>query len=134
MQKDMVRAPLFKRLQGQTFKRLHQSDLAIFVGESLNYLLNTRQGMVLSAHDYGLPDYSTITHAPMQLLRIMERQIFEMLKVYEPRLKQVRVQGALDAEFPERMFFSIQAQLSQSARVSYQSMLLPDGRMMVKVA
>lgn len=137
MQNKMLKGPLIKRLLGQGQKQISHSDSALFVAESLGYLLNARRGMVMGAVNYGLPDFSLLTHAPSQLLRVMERQIFEVLQCYEPRLQQVRVQGHLDAEFPERMYFSIQGNLAWQQdlhRVSYQSMLLPGGRVMVKAA
>jgi type VI secretion system protein len=126
---------LIKRLLGQAERSLGSAEYSLYVAESLGHLLNTRQGMAIVPSTYGLPDFYLLTHAPSQLLYLLERQIFESLKIYETRLQDLRVRGNFDPDIPERLCFSIQAKLMgrrEVGHVNYQSMLLPGGRVMVK--
>ena len=59
---------------------------------NLSNMLNTRQGSVMIADDYGMPDF---TNFPVDdLIKTaaeIERIIEDMIKKYEPRLRGVRV-------------------------------------------
>jgi type VI secretion system protein len=59
---------------------------------NLQNILNTRQGSVLIADDYGMPDFTNFPVDDLSKTATeMERIIGDMIQKYEPRLRQVRV-------------------------------------------
>lgn len=57
----------------------------------LQKVLNTRQGGVQIAADYGLPDFNDVLHGQSGTPREIEKSIRQTIQKYEPRLKAVRV-------------------------------------------
>jgi type VI secretion system protein len=134
--KTLQQAPLLQRLLINMPGRISHSDWVCYVAESLSKLLNARQGAACSCKDYGLPDFNELTHMPAQLIKMLERSMLQTINTYEPRLSQVRVMGRLDEEFPDRIRFSIYGVLTlgeEKHHVSYQSVMTPGGRMIVKM-
>lgn len=134
--KSFQQAPLLRRLLMETPEPISHSDWVRYVAESLSKLLNARQGAACACKDYGLPDFNELTHTPMQLIKILERSMVVAINTYEPRLHQVKVVGMMDEDFPDRMRFSIYGVLilgEEHHQVSYQSVMTPGGRVVVKV-
>lgn len=134
--KHYHQTPLLKRLQQERPKRMSHSDWVYYVAEALGYLLNARHGAAPACECYGLPDFNEFTHTPGQMLKNIERNMLKAIEMYEPRLKQVKVLGVMDEEFPDRMRFSISGVLAlgdEQYRVNYQSLMTPGGRVVVKV-
>lgn len=58
----------------------------------LQRLLNTRQGGVLIADDYGMPDFTNVPGEDLTAVaQDIERIINQVIQKYEPRLDRVRV-------------------------------------------
>ena len=132
---SLQQAPLLRRLLMEAPRPISHSDWVRYVAESLSKILNARQGGACSCKDYGLPDFNELTHTPMQLIKILERSMVMAINTYEPRLTQVKVTGMMDADFPDRMRFSIYGVLilgEEKHHVSYQSIMTPGGRLIVK--
>lgn len=58
----------------------------------LDKLLNTRQGMVAHEPEFGLPDINRILMTLPDSSRTLAKAIDEVIKEYEPRLKNAEVQ------------------------------------------
>jgi type VI secretion system protein len=74
------------RRSGEDPKRVINSVLG-----HLQQILNTRQGGVPIAEDYGVPDFNELLHAYPDSVRDFERSIRQTIQKYEPRLNGVRV-------------------------------------------
>lgn len=60
--------------------------------DHLQRMLNTRQGSVLIADDYGMPDFTNFPEDDLKATAgDVERVIGQMIEKYEPRLQKVRV-------------------------------------------
>jgi type VI secretion system lysozyme-like protein len=132
--KFIHQAPLFRRLQAEVCRAMSSADWIAVVAESVALILNTRQGMVASCLDYGLPDFHALLQAPRQLVHYLEEQIASTLRSYEPRLKDIEVRGSWDQEVPERLCFSIQAFLEvrqERYPVHYRSVLWPGSKLKI---
>lgn len=77
----------------------------------LQKVLNTRQGDVPIAEDYGVPDITSFRHTVPFSLREMEKSIRRTIEKYEPRLKGVRVKFIPQEEEKLTVSFQIHARL-----------------------
>jgi len=76
------------RREGRDNGRLIQSVL-----NHMEQILNTRQGSVPIAEDYGSPDFTNLPgSSPSESTHEVERSIQQVIQKYEHRLKGVRVQ------------------------------------------
>ena len=78
----------------------------------LQNLLNTHQGNVLIADDYGIPDI-TNSHGEgiTELTRRIENTLQQTILKYEPRLKNIRVELLSEKEDVLNMRFKLEAVL-----------------------
>lgn len=100
----------------------------------LRCILNTRQGNVPIAPDYGLPDTSEFLLSSADSLRDLERAIRNTIQKYEPRLKGVRVAFVPSEEDALALRFQITGRLEADPRrqVTFETVLDTDGRMDVR--
>ena len=99
----------------------------------LQRLLNTHQGSVEIAADYGIPDFMHFLQGGPKAALDVETAIRDVIEKYEPRLTGVRVRYiALEDGMPT-LRFQIQARLSVDAKsVLLETIVGPDGRIQVK--
>ncbi len=78
----------------------------------LRHLLNARQGSVLIADDYGIPDvFNDSTEDFLQTTKRIERELAAVVTRYEPRLTGVRVVLASKEQEVLRLRFRLEAKL-----------------------
>src|SRR5512145_1607006 len=87
-------------------RRLSQSVL-----ENLRRLLNTRQGMVPTQLDYGIPDLVDVIHNFPDAIHGMRRAIKATIEKYEPRLRRVNVKHVESPDDPLALRYEITAEL-----------------------
>lgn len=98
-------------------------------------LLNTRQGGVQIAEDYGLPDFNDVLHSQASAPREIEKSIRQTIQKYEPRLRAVRVRYipieddilSLNFEIHARMAFE-----NAEESIVFESQLGQDGKITIR--
>ncbi len=117
------------RSSGQDPRRIVDSVLS-----HLQRILNTRQGGVQIADDYGIPDFTGLLHSIPESLRDIERAIRATIQKYEPRLRAVRVSFLPNEEDALSLRFQIVARLTsgdETAPVIFESMVDTDGKIVI---
>jgi type VI secretion system protein len=105
------------------------------VTNHLQMILNTWQGNVLIADDYGIPDLNILHSSDRGSVQEIETAIRKTVSNYEPRLDKVRVvfvPGELD---DMRLIFRITAELVLSnsrAKVNLETIVDSDGKIDVR--
>jgi len=105
------------------------------VQEHLQRILNTRQGNVPIADDYGIPDFTNLMSGFPESRRAIERTIRNTIQTFEPRLQGVRVVFLDQQEDKLTLSFQISAQLVLAGHkdpVTFESVLDAGGRIEVK--
>jgi type VI secretion system protein len=82
----------------------------------LQRILNTRQGNVPIAGDYGVPDFSDLVQAGAESVRDLEKSLRAVIQKYEPRLKSVRVIFVPGEEDALSLRFQVVARLVADSR------------------
>jgi len=77
----------------------------------LQMILNTRQGDVPIAEDYGIPDITSFRHTIPFSIREVENSIGRTIEKFEPRLTGVRVKFISQEEDRLTVSFEIHARL-----------------------
>ncbi len=99
----------------------------------LQLILNTRQGDVPIAADYGIPDLTDFRNTFPFSLREIERSICLTIDKYEPRLKSARVKFIPQEENRLALTFKILGRLFiGNEPVVFESELGADGKIKVK--
>lgn len=99
----------------------------------LQQLLNTRQGSVQIADDYGIPDFTHFMHAGVETTTVLESAIKEIIRKYEPRLTNVVVRfTALDEERLSLGFQILGKLTTGNSDVLFETIVGSDGRVQVK--
>jgi type VI secretion system protein len=115
-------------------------DPARVVGSILHHLrklLNTRQGNVLIAGDYGIPDFTDLatTFTP-ESLGELGGAIARVIEKYEPRLAQLRVTPEPEGLELLELHFRIRATLTMNdgrkVPVAFRTVVAPDGKVAVE--
>ena len=105
------------------------------IASALNRLLNTRQGNVLMAPDYGAPDLNDLMHDTTAFLTLLEQGIAQAIKRFEPRLQKVLVTAATNPVMPDRINVVITAEIrykKQPQTVIYHTVMMQHGRILVR--
>jgi type VI secretion system protein len=101
----------------------------------LERILNTRQGSVPIAADFGVPDFTDLRTGMADASRDLARMIRRTIQKYEPRLKTVQVKFGPQGEDPLSVSFQIVARLAldeQQEPVVFESHIDSDGRVKVR--
>lgn len=101
----------------------------------LQKVLNTRQGGVPIAADFGLPDFNDVLHAQSGAPREIEKAIRQTIQKYEPRLKSVRVKYIPFKEDLLSLNFEIHGRLALEGSeqpVVFESLMDGDGRITIR--
>ncbi|MCP4745882.1 MAG: type VI secretion system baseplate subunit TssE [Desulfobacteraceae bacterium] len=97
-------------------------------------ILNTRQGNVLIAQDYGIPDFTNYENNKAEAGKNIERAIRKTLEKYEPRLTSIHVTSFTDDDEGLTLSFQIQATLvtQNHTLVTFESVVDSGGRVRIK--
>jgi type VI secretion system protein len=136
MGKDRLLERIRKREKDPRIRRKDDPKEAIdSVLRHLQQILNTREGSVPIAEDFGIPDLTEVhLHYP-DSLRYFERAIRQTIQKYEPRLGGLRVRFIPDEEDPLSLRFQIVGKLTAEGYkdpVRFESIIGSDGKIRVK--
>ena len=124
------------RAQGKNPGRNATEDpkkVIVSVLRHLQLILNTRQGDVPIAADYGIPDFTDFRNTFPFSMRDFERSICKAIEKYEPRLKRPRVKFIPQEEDRLSLTFKILGRLYIGDEpVVFESELGADGKVRVK--
>jgi type VI secretion system protein len=101
----------------------------------LQRILNTKQGNVPIAPDFGLPDLTDLHQNHLDSLRWFERAIRQTIQKYEPRLKAIRVRFVPNEADPLSLSFQIVGKLVTEGHqdpVRFESVVGSDGRISIR--
>lgn len=100
----------------------------------LQRMLNTRQGNVPGADDYGIPDLLDFLQNYPDSVREIETSIKSTIETYEPRLFGTSVRFIPDEDASLALRFQIQARLAADGdrQVYFETLLDTDGRIIVR--
>ena len=102
------------------------------VVQHLQRLLNTRQGNVPIAPQYGIPDFMHVLQGGPEASLEMESVLRAVIEAYEPRLTGVRVTYMPADPGLAPLRFHIQAKLKMDAKpVTLETLMGPDGHVNV---
>jgi type VI secretion system protein len=100
----------------------------------LQRMLNTHQGSVPIAEDYGIPD---ITNAPGEsfgeMTRNIERNLQQVIMKYEPRLTNIRLSLTSDKDDVLNVRFKLEAILAmdKTTPVVFETVISSDGKVTI---
>ncbi len=100
----------------------------------LQRILNTRQGNVPIAEDYGVPEFTEYLHLGAEAYRELERILRNTIQTYEPRLKGVRVSFVPQEEDRFNLQFQVVARLAADPRMQlqFETTIDSDGKIRLK--
>ena len=131
---------LLERLSGKGrrpgVKSVHEMGrLMDSIAAHLQRLFNTRQGCTQMDPELGLHDYTDFIPDYPDSLDLMEESIRRIVRSYEPRIRDVRVEFSEREEYSHILHFQISGVLrgeSEGIPVVLESRLNPDGNMQVR--
>ncbi|MFP4349778.1 MAG: type VI secretion system baseplate subunit TssE [Thermodesulfobacteriota bacterium] len=99
----------------------------------LERILNTRQGNVPIAPDFGMPDFTNIKMFGSESARDIEKTIQQIIERYEPRLVRTRCVFAPQEEDVLALRFKISARLAQDKTipVEFNTIVKDDGKISI---
>jgi len=97
-------------------------------------ILNTRQGNVPIAADYGMPDFLELMQTYPDSVLDIERAIRQALEKFEPRLNSVRVNFIMHDDDVRALRFQITARLAEEMKtqVLLETHVDPDGEISIR--
>ncbi len=107
--------------------------------DHLQRMLNTRQGSVLIADDYGMPDFTNFPDDDLKATADdVERIISHMIEKYEPRLQKVRVYFESKSGDMFDLRFKLEAEMISSSEqgksvpVVFETVVTSEGKVRVE--
>jgi type VI secretion system protein len=99
----------------------------------LQRILNTRQGNVPLAADYGVPDFLNFLHTYPESIHEIETSIKTAIDKYEPRLSETSVTFVPDEDDTLTLRFQIMASLTveDGRKVFFETVVDTDGRISI---
>lgn len=101
----------------------------------LSKLLNVRQGSAVIGDEFGIPDFSDLTASfGSEAIGRIEKSLYEVIGRYEPRLKNIKLQFAPDADDPLNVVFRLEGELvgvRTDKPVVFDTVLTPNGRITI---
>ena len=100
----------------------------------LQRILNTKQGNVPIAEDYGVPDFTDFLDDLPDSVREIEKTLRLTIQKYEPRLKAVKVSLIPQEEDLLSLRFQIVAKLTTESKtqVLFETIIDTDGKVSIK--
>ena len=77
----------------------------------LRNMFNVRKGSVMILDDYGMPDFNDIVADFPNAIKVIRGVIRDLIRKFEPRMKQVSVTHVIDESRPLDLFFRVKAEL-----------------------
>lgn len=77
----------------------------------LRNMFNVRKGSVMILEDYGMPDFNDIVADFPNAIKVIRGVIRDLIRKFEPRMKQVSVTHVIDESRPLDLFFRVKAEL-----------------------
>jgi len=130
----LKRIGLFKKQEPRKIKEDSKKVIESII-EHLQKILNTKQGSVPIAEDYGVPDFTNLVRSFPESMREMERAIRQTISKYEPRLQGIRIHFIESEEDILTLKFEIIAKLvttSERVPVFFETIIDADGRVRIK--
>jgi type VI secretion system protein len=113
--------------------RADEGHLVDSILAHLRCILNTRQGGVPIAADYGVPDFLGFLQSYPDSVREIEQSIQRTIQLYEPRLQRVRVEFLPWEDDLLALRFQILGQLQDdSAQLRFETTMETDGKVSVR--
>jgi len=103
--------------------------------KNLQNIFNTRQGSALILPDYGSPDFNDMISRFPDAITEIRKAIFNNVKEYEPRLKNIRVRHIPNEENPLDLQFEIHAELKlgeNRSPVAFTTIMGDSGRIKIR--
>ena len=115
-------------------ERFDRGRLLDSILSHLRCMLNTRQGGVPIAPEYGVPDFVDLLQSYPESVREIETSIRRTIERYEPRLERVRVTFLPHEDDRLTLRFHIDAQVHEGGRaaVRFDTALESDGRIFIR--
>jgi type VI secretion system protein len=115
-------------------ERPDQSRLLNSILAHLRCMLNTRQGAVPIAPDYGVPDFLDFLQRYPDSVREIESSIRQAVELYEPRLAGVRVTFVPQEDEVLALRFQIEARVREGtgAKVAFETVVETEGRISIR--
>ena len=88
---------------------------------NLDRLMNTRQGAISHLPDYGVPDLSDVYREMPGSIPELQQSIAHAVQVYEPRLRQVRVEYQDTDQYTMQLVFLLTALTLDGDRVRFKT-------------
>jgi type VI secretion system protein len=97
-------------------------------------MLNTRQGAVPIAPEYGVPDFLDFLQTYPDSVREIEQNIRRAIQLYEPRLEGVRVAFVPQDDEVLALRFQIHGQVvdGSGTRVRFETLVDTDGKVLLR--
>ena len=123
-----------KEPERRAFSSMNRTTRSVL--EHLMRILNTWQGNVPIAPDYGIPDFIDLLQTYPESVRDIERSMRLVITKYEPRLSGVRVNFLPSDEDSLRLRFQINARVIQDQNktpIYIQTEIDSDGKVNVRI-
>lgn len=102
------------------------------IAEHIQRLLETRKGMLVHMPDFGMPDIGDLFRRLPGSATEIQSEMETLIRTYEPRMENVRVQFVEFEPAHARVRFRISGSLKGAGRVQFESSFFPNGRGLVR--
>lgn len=102
------------------------------IAEHIQRLLETRKGMLVHMPDFGMPDIGDLFRRLPGSANEIQSEMEGLIRKYEPRMEQIRVQFVEFEPAHARIRFRISGTMKGSGRVQFESSFFPNGRGLVR--
>ncbi|MGJ8680374.1 type VI secretion system baseplate subunit TssE [Paraglaciecola sp.] len=101
----------------------------------LRNMFNVRQGSVMTLDDYGMPDFNDLVAEFPNAIKVIRSVIRDIIRKYEPRLKEVSVQHVADSDHPLELYFQIKAKIQsddQDIALTFETIVGDSGKVRIR--
>lgn len=98
-------------LSGARSLEIDAGKISESVINHLRNMFNVRKGSVMTLDEYGMPDFNDIVADFPNAIKVIRSVIRDLIRKFEPRLKQVSVSHVADETKPLDLYFQIKAEL-----------------------
>ncbi|MBF0231475.1 MAG: type VI secretion system baseplate subunit TssE [Desulfamplus sp.] len=129
----LAQSPLYPLEKGENYNNDIDGE-TLSIRNNLLVILNTRQGTLPHLADYGLPDISDAYSNLSDYKEILRQAITQCIRLYEPRLTDVKVSEVKSEEYEFHVTYRIEAviaSLSGKSPVKFKSQVKSDGKVVL---
>lgn len=101
----------------------------------LRNMFNVRQGSVMTLDEYGMPDFNDMVNDFPNAIKVIRTVIRDLIRNYEPRLRQVAVSHVAVDDKPLDLFFQVKAELrieGQNIPVTFETVVGDSGSVKIR--